>query len=514
MRPSIAQRVPGVKPAIDGRQRVSSGMAHHGFMDTLALLPQMLQGGLAGLGSYLAAHVLLCLVPAFFIAGALTALVPKEAVTRYLGWNAPRYVAYPAAALAGSTLAVCSCTIVPLFAGIHRKGAGLGPAITFLFFAPAGNILALSYTGAALGADFAIARIVLSLVFGIGVGLAMAALFHGDDLARAAQADASFAATANLSPPTWWLMAGLVGLLLFGTLKVGLLSDAHLSFALPIAGTEALERALFALAPYDAAKGEEGVTVHGALLIVLLVAIGSAAWKGLAEVDVGYNRWTWVALALIGATLLVAALRVTPGATAVRVEIPGRFFGVAATLGFVVYLGWRRFAQYEVQQWLWETWRFVRQIFPVLVVGVFVVGAVRPLIRPEWIEAAAGSNTLLANLTGVAFGVFMYFPTLVEVPVAKMFQSLGMHPGPLLAYLMADPELSLQSILMIAAVIGRTKVLAYVALVALFSTLAGLTFGAWSDGTSAWWLGLGGMGGVALLAASLYALQHRSLRGA
>lgn len=474
----------------------------------------MLQGGLAGLGSYLAAHVLLCLVPAFFIAGALTALVPKEAVTRYLGCDAPRYVAYPAAALAGSTLAVCSCTIVPLFAGIYRKGAGLGPAITFLFFAPAGNILALSYTGVALGADFAIARIVLSLVFGVGVGLAMAALFHGDDLARAAQADATFAGRATVARQTWWLMAALVGLLVFGTLKVGALTDAHLSFALPVAGTDALERALFALAPYDAAKGEEGVTLHGALLVVLLVAIAPAAWKGLAEVDVGYNRWTWIALALIGATLLVAALRVTPGTDAMRVEVPGRFFGVAAALAFVVLLARRRFESFEVQQWLWETWRFVRQIFPILIVGVFVVGAVRPLIRPEWIEAAAGSNTVLANLTGVAFGVFMYFPTLVEVPVAKMFQSLGMHPGPLLAYLMADPEFSLQSILMIAAVIGRTKVLAYVALVALFSTLAGLAFGAWVDGTGAWTLGLAAAGGVAILAAVFYALHHRPLHRA
>jgi uncharacterized membrane protein YraQ (UPF0718 family) len=123
-------------------------------------------------------------------------------------------------------------------------------------------------------------------------------------------------------------------------------------------------------------------------------------------------------------------------------------------------------------------------------VGVFFVGVIRVIIRPEWIEALAGQNTLLGNLAGVIFGVFMYFPTLVEVPIAKMFLSLGMHRGPLLAYLMADPELSLQSILITSAIIGKLKVWVYVFWVALFSTLAGLIYGAWVDGTSLWWIAL------------------------
>ena len=119
---------------------------------------------------------------------------------------------------------------------------------------------------------------------------------------------------------------------------------------------------------------------------------------------------------------------------------------------------------------------------------MFAVGVIRVLIRPEWIEALAGQNTLLGNLAGVVFGVFMYFPTLVEVPIAKMFLSLGMHRGPLLAYLMADPELSLQSILIIATIIGRLKAWTYVGWVALFSTLAGLIYGAWVDGASLGWI--------------------------
>lgn len=134
------------------------------------ILVNFIQGGLGSLAAYLAAHVLLCLVPAFFIAGAMTALIPKDIITRFLGRTTPKYLSYPAAALAGSVLAVCSCTIVPIFAGIYKKGAGLGPAITFLFFAPAANILALVYTGGIIGVDLAFARLFLSLAFGIGIG--------------------------------------------------------------------------------------------------------------------------------------------------------------------------------------------------------------------------------------------------------------------------------------------------------------------------------------------------------
>ncbi len=143
--------------------------------------------------------------------------------------------------------------------------------------------------------------------------------------------------------------------------------------------------------------------------------------------------------------------------------------------------------------WLWEAWRFVKQIFVLLVVGVFVVGIVRQLIQPQWIQNLAGRNDLLANAVAVLFGVFMYFPTLVEVPVAHMFLDLGMHRGPLLAYLMADPELSLQSILMVAAIIGRPKTFTYVGLVALFSIVAGLAYGAWVDGVERAWI-IGGLG--------------------
>jgi uncharacterized membrane protein YraQ (UPF0718 family) len=479
------------------------------IMDWWAYLIHLLQSGLGSLASYLAAHVLLCLLPAFFIAGGLSALVPKDSVTRLLGRKASKAVAYPSAVMAGSVLAVCSCTIVPLFAGIYSKGAGLGPAITFLFFAPAGNILALAYTGVALGGEFALARVVLSLTFGIGIGMIMALIFSRDDQAHAESADTGFVGSKGLTARTTIFLVLMVDLLIFGTLQVRLLLNAYASFTLPIRDLDRVQELLFRLVPFDAAKGEEGVSVQGAILIGLLVLIGLAAWRGLGQVHEGYNRWTWVSLGLIGLTLVTAAVRMEPKAHGLEVAIPGKAFGVVLTMAVLAHMARTRFEAYEIQQWLWETWRFVRQIFPLLVVGVFAVGIIRQLIRPEWVQAVAGANTVFGNLAGVVFGVFMYFPTLVEVPIAKMFLSLGMHPGPLIAYLMADPELSLQSILITASIIGRTKAWTYVVWVALFSTISGLMYGAWVDGASPALLTGYLAGFLVLLTGSLYAIGRR-----
>ncbi len=478
-------------------------------MEWGAYLVFLLQSGLGGLASYLAAHVLLCLLPAFFIAGGLSALVPKDAITRLLGRNAPKVIAYPSAAMAGSVLAVCSCTIVPLFAGIYSKGAGLGPAITFLFFAPAGNILALAYTGVALGGDFALARVVLSLTFGIGIGLIMALIFSRDDQAHAEAADTGFVGGEGLTSRTVLFLVLMVGLLVFGTLQVRLLLNSYASFTIPVDGLDRAQDFLFRLVPFDAAKGEEGVSVQGAILIGLLLLIGFSAWRGLGRVHEGYNRWTWVSLGLIGLTLLVAAVRIEPRARGLDVAISGKAFGVLLTMSVLAFMARKYFDAYEIQQWLWETWRFVRQIFPLLVVGVFAVGIIRQLIRPEWVQAVAGANTIFGNLAGVVFGVFMYFPTLVEVPIAKMFLSLGMHPGPLIAYLMADPELSLQSILITASIIGRIKAWTYVGWVALFSMISGLLYGQWMDGASPVILTTCLAGFLIVLTGSLYAIGRR-----
>lgn len=476
----------------------------------MELILSMLNGGAGSLASYLAAHVLLCLLPAFFIAGAMTALIPKPSITRWLGRSTPGYVSYPAAAAAGSLIAVCSCTIVPLFAGIYRKGAGIGPAITFLFFAPAGNIMALAYTGSILGVDFALARFLLCLLFGIGIGLLMAMLFWRDDASHDAETDAAFAAQASITPAALGVLLSLVAVLIAGTLKLWPLTATAFTFNLPVSWAAAWNDALFHWLPYDTTKGEEGVTFQGSLLIALLLMIAATAWRGLENIIEAANRWTWLTLGLTATTLLVAALRLTPDAGGLEVAVTGRAFGVALSLGAIWHFA-RKLSTDDWHAWLWEAWRFVKQIFVLLVIGVFVVGMVRQVIRPEWIESLAGSNTLQANAVAVGFGVFMYFPTLVEVPVARMFLDLGMHAGPLLAYLMADPELSLQSMLMVAAVIGRAKTAAYVGLVAVFSICAGLLYGAWVDGLSLLLLAMAMGIFLAVLGGSLTWLRsHRS----
>jgi hypothetical protein len=215
-------------------------------------------------------------------------------------------------------------------------------------------------------------------------------------------------------------------------------------------------------------------------------------------------------MSLVGLTLVIASIGMTPYAGGVTLSLTGKFFGV---LFSVTALGWMlrvTLTEDETRDFLWESWRFVKQIFPLLIVGVFAVGAIRVVIKPEWIQALAGENTILGNLVGVVFGIFMYFPTLVEVPIAQMFLSLGMHRGPLLAYLISDPELSLQSILITATIIGRLKAWVYVFWVAVFSTLAGLIYGSWVDGASLGLVVFYLVSFLAVLAGTLWWVNRRS----
>jgi uncharacterized membrane protein YraQ (UPF0718 family) len=434
-------------------------------MNWVTTLQSLLWSGWTSLLDYLAAHVLLCLLPAFLIAGYMSAMIPKEAITRYLGPRASKWISYPAAAFGGFILAVCSCTILPLFAGIWKRGAGLGPAVTFLFVGPAINILALTYTGAAIGFDIALARLILSIFFGILIGLIMAWIFRKEEVQSQVNADL-FSARANVRPAIWVVFGLLIAILIAGTLQISALTQTyltlHLPWQLPSGILAALERA--------------NLTPQGAMLIVLLVAIALLAWKGFETVYEGFSGWTVAALVAIALTILLAAPITQSGS--LIIGLTGRFFAIAILLAATIWVAARAFDQDDLVNWIAETWKFVKQIFPLLILGVFLAGIAKGLIPAAWVRAVAGQNTLWANLAGVLFGVFMYFPTLVEVPVARMFLDLGMARGPLLAYLLADPELSLQSILVLNGVMGRKKTGIYVSLVALLSTLAGYLFGA------------------------------------
>lgn len=425
--------------------------------------------GLTSLFDYLAAHVLLCLIPAFIIAGFMSALIPKEVITHYLGPRSTRWISYPAAALGGFVLAVCSCTILPLFAGIWKRGAGLGPAVTFLFVGPAINILAISYTGAAIGFDIALWRLLLSIFFGIAIGLLMAWIFRKEELDSSNLSSSGkpspFNQKSALKQQVLGVFLLLFGMLIAGTLQVRLLTDSLVTFKLPFQLPEDLLSFLQAV----------NLTWQGLLLIFMLILISVFASIGFNQIQSGFSRWTYLAIIMIFITILLASPHVAAETT--TISLNGRFIAELVLLGAITALAIKKFSPEELAEWIWESWKFVKQIFPLLLVGVFAAGVLREVIPPTWVQSIAGQNTLFANLVGVLFGVFMYFPTLVEVPVAKMFLDLGMARGPLLAYLLADPELSLQSILVLNGVMGKKKTAVYVGLVAVFSTLAGYLFG-------------------------------------
>ena len=228
----------------------------------------------------------------------------------------------------------------------------------------------------------------------------MALLFWRDDASHDAQTDTLFAEQASIGPAATGVLLSLVAVLIAGTLKLWPLTAAVGTLTLPLPWAEAWQATLFHWVPFDAAKGEEGVSVQGSLLIVLLLLIGLTAWKGLENIVEGANRWTWVALGLAAATLLVAALRLTPRADGLEVALTGRVLAVGLALWAVLHHA-RRLDADAWRAWLWEAWRFVKQIFVLLVVGVFVVGVVRQLIQPEWIQNLAGRNDLLANAVAV-----------------------------------------------------------------------------------------------------------------
>ena len=350
----------------------------------LSYIGMLLSSGFTSLLDYLAAHVLLCLVPAFIIAGFLSSMIPKEAITRYLGPKASKWISYPVSALGGFILAVCSCTILPLFAGIWKRGAGLGPAITFLFVGPAINILAITYTGAAIGFDIAIARLVLSIFFGIIIGLLMAWIFRKEEAQRTQKnvENGLFSGQAKVNKAVWILFGLLIGTLIVGTLQVDLFVKVFANIELGLNPSGALLQAL----------GKVNLSLQGLVLIVMLVIIGITSWKGFNNIFEGFNRWTYASIAFIFLTVLIAAVSMPVGATAIGIN--GRLIGETILLALIAWMAAKSFTKDEIAGWIWETWKFIKQIFPLLIVGVFAAGIVRVIIPETWVQTVAGRNTI------------------------------------------------------------------------------------------------------------------------
>jgi len=386
---------------------------------------------------YAQEHVLLCLVPAFFIAGAIGVFISQAAVMRYLGPKANKAMAYGVASVSGTILAVCSCTILPLFAGIYKMGAGLGPASAFLYSGPAINVLAIVLTARILGPEMGTARAVGAVVLSIVIGASMAFIFRKEENAKLAIQMAM--PEEEVKRPLWQTslyFAAMIGVLVFA------------NWGRP-QETTGLWAAIFA------AKWQITSAFATALGLILIFWFGMRAWK------VGLIALPVVALALL---------------------FPDQPI-IAFTVGFIGLSIFTSTDKGENGAWFASSWTFAKQILPLLLFGVLVAGALlgrvghEGLIPSEWVARAVGGNSLGANFFAAFAGAFMYFATLTEVPILQGLIGSGMGKGPALALLLAGPALSLPSMLVINTVLGLKKTATFVALTVLFSALCGLLYG-------------------------------------
>ncbi len=390
---------------------------------------------------YAQEHVLLCLVPAFFIAGAVGVFVSQAAVMKYLGPKANKLLAYGVASVSGTILAVCSCTILPLFAGIYRMGAGLGPASAFLYSGPAINILAIVLTAAVLGPEMGIARAVGAISFAVIIGILMHLIFRSEELEKIEAAAAM--PEPEVVRPLWQ------NALYFGSM-VGILVFAN--WGRP-ADPSGLWQTIY--------SAKWVITGFFALALAAILV----AWFKV-------GKWRMLIVSLPVAILAVAVP-----------EHPILPF-VAGTVGLSVLTAAAKDEQSELSEWFLTSWDFAKKILPLLFWGVLIAGALlgRPdhegLIPSGWIAELVGGNSLWANLFASVVGAFMYFATLTEVPILQGLLGAGMGKGPALALLLAGPALSLPNMLVIRSVMGTKKTVVFVGLVILMATLSGLIYGA------------------------------------
>ncbi len=386
---------------------------------------------------YAQEHVLLCLIPAFFIAGAIGVFVSQTAVMKYLGPAANKVVAYGVASVSGTILAVCSCTILPLFSGIYKMGAGLGPACAFLYSGPAINVLAIVLTARILGPELGIARGVGAVLFSVIVGALMALIFRDEERNKLA---IQMAMPEEEQKRSLWqnglYFAAMVGILVFA------------NWGKPQEPT-GLWAALYS------AKWILTAGFAAALGLMLVVWFGMRAWQ------VGC-----IAAVTAGMALLV----------------PGQPV-VAFTAGFVGLSFFTSTDKGELGDWFSTSWGFAKQILPLLLFGVLVAGALlgrvgqEGLIPSEWVARAVGGNSFAANFFASFAGAFMYFATLTEVPIIQGLIGSGMGKGPALALLLAGPALSLPNMLVINSVLGPKKTATFVCLVVVMATASGMLFG-------------------------------------
>ena len=467
---------------------------------------------------YAREHVLLCLVPAFFIAGAISVFISQAAVMKYLGAGAKKVVAYGVASVSGSILAVCSCTVLPLFAGIWRMGAGLGPACAFLYSGPAINVLAIILTARILGLELGIARAVGAIVFSVIIGLIMHLVFRKEEEGKAnGQAGMPEPEAAR---PLWQnalFFAVMIGILVFANW------GAPNDFRFELKDGRELRAAVI--------KGPEEASVSGSAYTLKILTGAAAGQKiqvpardiasktPMPGVWTGIWRNKWLVTSAFGivfgvililwfqiAWWKVALAAIPPAALALALPTGGMWALLpfsAAVAGLSVITATK---EGEASDWFGATGGFAKQIMPLLLFGVLMAGFLlgRPghegLIPGRYVEMLVGDrpDAFLAitglgggafetfaravwpfwtNLFASVFGAFMYFATLTEVPILQGLIGAGMGKGPALALLLAGPALSLPNMLVIRSVMGTKKTVVFCTLVVVMATISGMIFG-------------------------------------
>ncbi|MDP3541662.1 MAG: permease [Elusimicrobiota bacterium] len=388
---------------------------------------------------YTREHVVLCLIPALFIAGGIAAFVSQASVMKYFGAGANKLLSYGVASVSGTLLAVCSCTVLPMFAGIYKRGAGLGPAVAFLYSGPAVNVLAIVLTARILGFELGAARAVGAVLFSLVIGLAMHFIYRDEEAAKE-KAQAALPAPEVRRP--LWRTA---------------LFFASMSAVLVFANWAEAE-------PADA----------------VFHAVYRMKWAltSLSALSLGFMLKAW--FGADGKKLLLASLP----AVALALSFPGLPV-LSFSAGFIG-LSWvlSSSGEEELRGWFSSSWDLAKQIFPLLIGGVLVSGFLlgRPghegVIPSSWVNWAVGGNSFGANFFSSVVGAFMYFATLTEVPILQGLLGAGMGKGPALALLLAGPALSLPNMLVLKTVMGVKRTAVYVALVVVMATFSGMLYGA------------------------------------
>jgi uncharacterized membrane protein YraQ (UPF0718 family) len=405
-------------------------------------IQQAIQESFRLLQWYARNHTLACVVPALFIAGAIITFLSQASVVRYLGAKANPVLAYGVASVAGCVLAVCSCSVLPMFAGIYKLGAGLGPATAFLYSGPAINVLAIFLTARVLGFSLGLGRVIGAVFFSVVIGLLMAAAFRKSETAK------TQAALQMPEPEEPKRSIGKTALFMGCMVLFLVFSDWFNPGNVIVNTTDGREfKAVVIHETRDAIRFqlEQDTELGNA---------GDKITLTKPEISEMRDKRTWV--------LAVYHIR----------------WYLAGLMGLlVVIMAWGWFEKDEIRQWMTNTWQFTKLLVPLLYGGVFVVGFLSVLLPEKQVAEWVGDNSLRSNLVASFIGAFWYFATLTEIPITQALMNLGMHKGPVLALLLAGPALSLPNMLVIRKVMGTRRLLVFILLVVVMATITGMFFG-------------------------------------